>query len=564
MAILLWFLLLILAVICFILASRLKLAQKTIEEKTLELQQLQQQTQDHINGWKEYSEKLQAEIKRLSPWRGVADADQKAKEIIEKANAFLHQARADSLTITTKARSEAEQKSQLILDEAEKISEDAKRRATEASEHAKLTLDSATRRAKGIIDLAEAQAREIGGDAYEALQNSAKYKKAVKAMKNILDGYGNLYLIPHHSLLDDLAQELAYSEPGKELKLAREHTKMMITNGSAATCDYVEQERKNFAIQFVIDAFNGKVDSILSRVKNSNYGILRQEILDSFQLVNHNGRAFRNAQISQQYCDARIEELKWAVAAHQLKLDQREEQRLIKEQIREEEKARREYERALKEASKEEEAVRKAMEKIRAQFESANDQQREKYELQLRELNTRLQEAEDRNKRAISMAQQTKRGHVYVISNIGSFGENVYKIGMTRRLEPNDRIRELGDSSVPFSFDVHALILSDDAPALENQLHKQLLIQQVNKVNHRKEFFKVSLEDIRKIVSERGLEASWTMQAQAQEYFETLAIEQQIDNDPATRQQWLDRQLKLDPVGSDIDRADIATDDDDE
>ena len=79
-------------------------------------------------------------------------------------------------------------------------------------------------------------------------------------------------------------------------------------------------------------------------------------------------------------------------------------------------------------------------------------------------------EAQEKKERALSMAQQTKRGHVYVISNIGSFGENVYKIGMTRRLEPTDRVKELGDASVPFQFDIHAMIYSDEAPTLENEV----------------------------------------------------------------------------------------------
>jgi len=148
----------------------------------------------------------------------------------------------------------------------------------------------------------------------------------------------------------------------------------------------------------------------------------------------------------------------------------------------------------------------------------------------------------------LSMAQQTKRGHVYIISNLGSFGENVYKIGLTRRLEPLDRIRELGDSSVPFEFDVHALIFSEDAPGLETQLHKHFLLMQMNKVNHRKEFFKVDLAHIRQEVEKFGLTAKWTMKAQAQEYYETLAIEKAINEDPVKKDAWLNRQLLLDPV----------------
>jgi hypothetical protein len=106
----------------------------------------------------------------------------------------------------------------------------------------------------------------------------------------------------------------------------------------------------------------------------------------------------------------------------------------------------------------------------------------------------------------------------------------------------------LGDSSVPFEFDVHALIFSEDAPGLETQLHKQFLLMQMNKVNHRKEFFKVDLAHIRQEVEKFGLTAKWTMKAQAQEYYETLAIEKAINEDPVKKDAWLNRQLLLDPV----------------
>ena len=140
------------------------------------------------------------------------------------------------------------------------------------------------------------------------------------------------------------------------------------------------------------------------------------------------------------------------------------------------------------------------------------------------------------------MAQQTKCGYVYVISNIGSFGEEVFKIGMTRRLEPSDRVRELGDASVPFSFDIHAMIYSNDAPSLEYTLHKRFVELQVNKANRRKEFFRVSVSDIRKIVEEMGLQAHWTIAAEALEYRETQAIEKRLQEDPAFRKQWLEDQ----------------------
>ena len=118
----------------------------------------------------------------------------------------------------------------------------------------------------------------------------------------------------------------------------------------------------------------------------------------------------------------------------------------------------------------------------------------------------------------------TRVGHVYIISNVGSFGENIYKIGMTRRLEPMDRDKELGDASVPFPFDVHALITTSDAPSLENALHKHFNHRRLNLENERKEFFHVTIEEIRdeleKLKHQLGLQSELrlTLLAEAREY----------------------------------------------
>jgi hypothetical protein len=188
------------------------------------------------------------------------------------------------------------------------------------------------------------------------------------------------------------------------------------------------------------------------------------------------------------------------------------------------------------------------MEKARAQMEQASDEQRAKYETQIAELEQKWKEAEIRNQRAKSMAQQTKSGHVYIISNIGSFGENVYKIGMTRRLEPLDRVRELGDASVPCAFDVHAMIWSEDAPALETKLHRQFALSQLNKINYRKEFFKVNLQEIREILEKDDFKIKWTITAEAREYRESLAIEEALKDNPEAQKAWLERQLDLDSM----------------
>ena len=137
------------------------------------------------------------------------------------------------------------------------------------------------------------------------------------------------------------------------------------------------------------------------------------------------------------------------------------------------------------------------------------------------------------------MAQQTKRGHVYIISNHGSFGEGVLKIGMTRRLDPLDRVWELGDASVPFEFDIHALISSDDAPGLESKLHNEMAVTRINKVNLRKEFFRLTVAEVRSAIDTLGVKAEWTMAAKAQEYRESLALDESFKKDPDARRRWL-------------------------
>ena len=410
----------------------------------------------------------------------------------------------------------------------------AKEKVDEAN---KLHLE-AEAKAKKIVSDAEDEAHKIAGAAYEAKQMAATYQETIVALKNVIDGYGDEWLKPTYSLLDELADEFSYEDAGRKLKEARDTSAKMVRDKTAASCDYVQEARRITAVNFVVDAFNGKVDSILSKTKKDNYGTLSRQIKDAFYLVNMNGSAFRDAKITEQYLDARLDELKWAVVCQELKAKKQEEQRRIREQMREEEKARREYERAQKEAAKEEAMLRKAMEKAQAAMEKASEEQKAQYEAQLANLHQKLVEAEEKNQRAISMAQQTKRGNVYVISNIGSFGENVYKVGMTRRLEPLDRVRELSDASVPFPFDVHAIIESEDAPALETALHKALALMQVNKVNPRKEFFRVSLTDIHTLVEKMGLTANWTMEAAAAEYRETLAIEESMKNDPDAKRRW--------------------------
>ena len=442
---------------------------------------------------------------------------------------------ADALTEATALRQDALRLLEQTRNSAEDERRQAQQRAKETAEQAESVLTQATRDAGRIVTEAERRAEEIGGDAYIALRDKQLLEHAARAIRNVVEGYGDRYVIPTHSLLDDLAADFGHTAAGEALKSARDQSRRMAGNGEAAACDYSEANRRETAIRFVIDAFNGRVDAILSTVRHNNYGTLEQQIRDAFALVNLNGQAFRNARILPAYLDSRLRELKWAVLTQEMKLKEREEQREIQERIREEEKARRDYERAMQEAAQEEATIKRAMEKARAEAQHATAQERSKLEAQLVELSQRLAEAEAKNQRALSMAQQTRSGHVYIISNVGSFGDEVFKIGMTRRLEPLDRVRELGDASVPFAFDVHAMIHSEDAPTLERILQNKFRDMQINKMNNRKEFFRLPLERIRAFAAEKGLDVTFTMAAEAREYRETLALERMT---PAEREKY--------------------------
>lgn len=493
---------------------------KTIEKEKKEFDSL---LNSKLKEHKSEVNTLKAEIRVLEKYYKVIDAEKEAKDILENARIKSKEIISKSINDSLKKNNDLEEKRIRIED----------------------LLKSANTQAEKIIADAKVSAEKIAGDAYRALKEADDLQGAADAMRNVIDGYGDRYLKPTYSLLDELAQTYGFDEAGKQLKLARERTALMVEHRRAATSEYVEHHRLKTAIEFIVDAFNGKVDSILSKSKKDNYGTLEQQIKDAFALVNHNGSAFRNTRIQTEYLEARLEELRWATAVMLVREKDREEQRAIREQMREEERARREIERALKDAEKEEAAIERAMEKMRRQIEQASEEQRQKYEADMASLQQRLQEAEARSQRAMSMAQQTKAGHVYVISNIGSFGEDVFKVGMTRRLDPLDRVRELGDASVPFGFDVHAMLWSEDAPALERALHIDFAKAQVNKVNPRKEFFRVPLAELRAAVEQRGIEASWTMAAEAAEYRETLVIEQSMQQDDAQAQAWLRKQAEF-------------------
>lgn len=284
--------------------------------------------------------------------------------------------------------------------------------------------------------------------------------------------------------------------------------------------------------KLMLRAFNGEADGMIAKVKWNNISQMKERLRKAFDTINKLGSGF-NVSIEKQFFTLKEQQLVLEYESQAKKQEEKEAMKAIQDELREEEKARRDFEKAQKEAEKEESMYQKAIERVRREFEQSTGVNTIELQEQINQLENALREAQKKKERALSMAQQKKRGYVYIISNIGAFGDHVYKIGMTRRLEPMDRVRELGDASVPFGFDVHALIYSDEARSLEYELHKAFAHKKVNMLNFRKEFFNVSLEEIEAKIKELGFEAEFTSVAEAMEFRETLTILQKINDTEA-------------------------------
>jgi hypothetical protein len=316
-----------------------------------------------------------------------------------------------------------------------------------------------------------------------------------------------------------------------------EKQKVLIKEEKAIVChmEWVvggsKTEGKKMTTQYkklMLFAFNGECDALITRVKWNNAEKTKERIKKAFEAINKLG-ASHQIEITKEFLVLKQEELSLTYEHEQKKYEEKEEQRLLREQMREEEKAQREFERAQAEAEEEELRYEKALEKARKELLLAAGANVDVLQDKIKVLEVQLHEAHQKKERAIAMAQLTKVGHIYVISNIGSFGEDVYKLGMTRRLDPLDRVRELGDASVPFLFDVHAIIYSENAPQLEYELHKKFNDRRLNRINNKKEFFRVRLDEIEAFVREHtGATIEFTKIAEARDYRETLTLLDQL------------------------------------
>lgn len=292
------------------------------------------------------------------------------------------------------------------------------------------------------------------------------------------------------------------------LKQIRELQKACIKNGRAATGDlnmtYNNSQSQGTKLvkdmqKLLLRAFNSECDEAINNVKYNNYDMSLKKITTSAEQIAKLGKMMKIS-VTSEYYNYKVEELQLALEFQIKKQEEKELQKQLRAEERERVRLEKEIEEQRKKIEKEQSHYQKALIAIMKQLEDpekANDSdlqsKKQELEAQLGIIDANLKELDYReaNQRA---------GYVYIISNIGSFGKDIYKIGMTRRLEPMDRIDELGDASVPFNFDVHAMIFTDDAPKLEAALHKAFEDRKVNMVNTRREFFNVTLDEIKEVV----------------------------------------------------------------
>lgn len=316
------------------------------------------------------------------------------------------------------------------------------------------------------------------------------------------------------------------------LEIIREQQKGMLKANTACACSSEwtvngdKREGKKMTdkqIKLMLRAFNGECDAAVSKARYNNVVSLEKRIQKAYEQINKLGET-QLTSISPGFCQLKFEELHLAYEFQKKKEEEKEVQRALKEQLKEEEKVEREIERALDEAERDEQLKTIALERARLELEQKAGQQTAKLESLVARLENELKEALDRKAKAIARAQLTKSGHVYILSNIGTFGDGVFKIGMSRRLEPLERVAELGGASVPFPFDVHAMIYCEDAPALENMLHRHFADRRVNLVNLRREFFRVTLDEIRVAVAKCHGHVTFLTIPEAAQFRETLAL----------------------------------------
>lgn len=385
----------------------------------------------------------------------------------------------------------------------------------------------------------EEEKLSIEKDIVRLKEESAKLSEGIEIKKKNIVELDETILLQEFGMYSPI-YDFANSEQYKDrLDAIRTEQKNMILYNTAATCSTVwtvngseaqGRAMTNQNIKQILRCFNDECDMLINKVKFNNILAYIDKIYKSSDALNRMNT--KNAvRLSPDYVKLKVDELQLAYEYAQKRQEEKEEQKRIREQMREEARLQKEIEEARKDIEKEQKHYTNALMKVNKQLADCSETEKDILLEKKIEIEKHLSDLDIAIKDIDYREANKKAGYVYIISNIGSFGENVYKIGMTRRLDPMERVDELGDASVPFKFDVHAMIFSDDAPALETALHHAFENKKVNMINGRREFFNVTLEEIEQVVKENyDKTVEFVKIPQAEQYRESKKIIEQLNN----------------------------------
>ncbi len=277
--------------------------------------------------------------------------------------------------------------------------------------------------------------------------------------------------------------------------------------------------------KLMIRAFNTECEAAINKVTYSNFSSIEKRIIRAFNAINKSS-AFEVCYITEYYLNLKLDELKLAFEYQLKKEEEKEILRAEREKKREEKALQREIKKKKKTIDKEIQHLNNVIKELQAKLTKASDDEKDSLNREIEEMKNNVNKYQDNKTELDYRIENVGAGYVYIISNIGAFGENIFKIGVTRRLNPYERITELSSASVPFKFDVHAMIFSYQAYELENELHKYFDRKRVNKVNSRKEFFNITIDEIKDALEKhKDLTFEFKESPEASEYRETKKLE---------------------------------------
>ena len=489
----------------------LKQSQKALEEKKAQLEQDNAKLQKQAD--------LKLSVKQMQPLELDKEIAKKTEEVNKK-------------------------KAELTKLKAEKIQELNRLKDQTVNELNELK----TRKTQEMADIVNTKQEDIRKLNADIAQKNYKLDEQNKQISNldkkIKDLNGQLVNVSDEVMYEDYGlykprYDFANSSAYKgKLSEVRSNQKEMIKNGEAGiifnsmTLNDSEAQGRSMQkknIKQLVRSFNGECEAAINKVTKSNIERIKKRITRSFEQLNKLNEP-NGVRLTANYLDSKLDE---AYIALEYALKKEQEKELLREQRqreKEERQAQEQYAQERAKYEKDETHFQQAKDLLQNKINnSKSDVEIESLKRKLADLQDKISDIQAKKVKLSDRAENPTAGYVYIISNIGSFGQNVYKVGVTRRLDPMDRINELGSASVPFKFDVHALIFTDDAYKLETELHEYFDKERVNKVNKRKEFFKLNIDEIKQVLSKhKELTFDFHEIPDAPEYRDTLLIEKKM------------------------------------